>query len=274
MKAILVLAAAAGALRAPRRRAPPPVVSIRGGAVSFAKIPYDGKALALAYVVLGGFDRVVQELKARGALSNAAARKLMHSGCGPLFLCCWPLFGTRPSARFWAMLGPAGLTVKAVAAGTGLVNDPKTVASMSRSGEKAELLKGPALYGASHVAATIAGWRTLPAVMGIVALCVGDAAAEIVGTSTWGRRSPRVPWCERKSLAGTAAFAGATFLVGSAFALRFRTLGWWAGETAPLLAVVAASAGAAAFAESFDTGGLDNPLIVAVAYAVAKAQMA
>lgn len=50
MKAILVLAAAAGALRAPRRRAPPPVVSIRGGAVSFAKIPYDGKALALARV--------------------------------------------------------------------------------------------------------------------------------------------------------------------------------------------------------------------------------
>ena len=79
----------------------------------------------------------------------------MHVGAGPLFLLCWPMFSNEETAKNWAMVGPLALTLKAAAAGSGLIDDPKTVASMSRSGDRRELLRGPALYGAVFVAATV-----------------------------------------------------------------------------------------------------------------------
>jgi hypothetical protein len=43
-----------------------------------------------------------------------------------------------------------------------------------RSGQRQELLRGPLLYGCSHVALTLAFWRENPAaVLGIAALCAG-----------------------------------------------------------------------------------------------------
>ena len=73
--------------------------------------------------------------------------------------------------------GSLALTLKAAAAGSGLIDDPKTVASMSRSGDRRELLRGPALYGAVFVAATVLCWRELSGVLALVALCAGDGAA-------------------------------------------------------------------------------------------------
>ena len=101
----------------------------------------------------------------------------MHVGAGPLFLLCWPLFSDAATAKNWAMVGPLALTLKAAAAGSGLIDDPKTVASMSRSGDRRELLRGPALYGAVFVAATMLCWRELSGVLALVALCAGDGAA-------------------------------------------------------------------------------------------------
>ena len=113
-------------------------------------------------------------------------------------------------------------------------------------------------------------WRELSGVLALVALCAGDGAAEIFGASPFGRRSPRLPWCRRKSVVGTLAFFVATTLCGSAFALRFRALGWWSVATRPLLQGVAATAAAAALAESFDTGAWDNPVVFAAAVAAAR----
>ena len=264
MRLLLVLTASA-ALPGSRTL---PALKLRGGGVQ--QLPHDAKALAASFVVLGGFDKCVQHLAASETISRPAARKTMHVGAGPLFLLCWPMFSNEETAKNWAMVGPLALTLKAAAAGSGLIDDPKTVASMSRSGDRRELLRGPALYGAVFVAATMLCWRELSGVLALVALCAGDGAAEIFGASPFGRRSPRLPWCRRKSVVGTLAFFVATTLCGSAFALRFRALGWWSVATRPLLQGVAATAAAAALAESFDTGAWDNPDVFAAAVAAAR----
>lgn len=45
---------------------------------------------------------------------------------------------------------------------------------MQRTGNKKELLGGPALYGLSHVILTVVAWRSNPAgAAGIAALCAG-----------------------------------------------------------------------------------------------------
>ena len=254
------------------RGSPLPALKLRGGGVqqTLDALPHDAKALAASFVVLGGFDKFVQHLAASETISRPAARKTMHVGAGPLFLLCWPLFSNEETARNWAAVGPLALTLKAAAAGSGLIDDPKTVASMSRSGDRRELLRGPALYGAVFVAATMLCWRELSGVLALVALCAGDGAAEIFGASPFGRRSPRLPWCRRKSVVGTLAFFVATTLGGAAFALYFRGLGWWSVPTQPLLRGVAATAAAAALAESFDTGAWDNPVAFAAAVAAAR----
>ena len=263
-----VLGAARG-LPSPRSRSRSRsrVVAVRGG----GGVPADGRALALAFGVLGGFDKMVQVLADRAVVSRQAARKTMHMGAGPLFLCCWPLFSEAEAARYWAVAGPAALTLKAVAAGSGLVDDPRTVASMSRSGDRRELLRGPALYGAVFCAATVACWRDLGGVLALVSLCAGDGAADVVGSSALGRRSPRIPWCARKSTLGSAAFFLATLAAGAAFVFALQPLGWWPPLSRhAALAGVAKVAAAAALAESFDTGSYDNPIIFAVAVFAAR----
>ena len=155
MHLLLWLTACSAALpRSPRTR---PALKLRGGGVqqTLDALPHDAKALAASFVVLGGFDKFVQHLAASETISRPAARKTMHVGAGPLFLLCWPLFSNEETARNWAAVGPLALTLKAAAAGSGLIDDPKTVASMSRSGDRRELLRGPALYGAVFVTATV-----------------------------------------------------------------------------------------------------------------------
>ena len=236
-----------------------------------ATIPADGRALACAFGVLGGFDKCVQVLAERRVVSRRAARKVMHMGAGPLYLLCWPMFSASPSAKRWAAVGPLALTAKAFLAGSGLVDDPKTVASMSRSGDRRELLRGPTLYGAVFVAATLCCWRELGGVLALVALCAGDGMAEVVGASPLGAASPRVPRCRRKSLAGSAAFFLSTLGAGAAFGLGFARLGWWAPLPArALIAGVAKVAAVSALVESLDTGDWDNPLIFLAAAATAK----
>ena len=112
----------------PRTR---PALQLRGGGVQQTlDALHDAKALAKSFVVLGGFDKFVQYLAASETISRPAARKTMHVGAGPLFLLCWPLFSDAATAKNWAMVGPLALTLKAAAAGSGLIDDPKTVASI------------------------------------------------------------------------------------------------------------------------------------------------
>ena len=52
---------------------------------------------------------------------------------------------------------------------------------IQRTGNRRELLTGPALYGLTHVLATLVFWRSSPAgAAGLAVLCAGDGLAEVI----------------------------------------------------------------------------------------------
>eukprot|EP00878_Enallax_costatus_P027661 GHUV01029803.1.p1 GENE.GHUV01029803.1~~GHUV01029803.1.p1 ORF type:complete len:122 (+),score=15.04 GHUV01029803.1:402-767(+) len=105
-------------------------------------------------------------------------------------MCTWPLYSSDPSARFFAAALPGLMAVRFVLAGLGITHEPKLVAGTARTGDRRELLGGPALYGLSHVILTIVAWRNHPAAAaGIAALCAGDGMADVCGRR-WGARGP------------------------------------------------------------------------------------
>lgn len=63
----------------------------------------------------------LQLLAARRVCASITARKLMHLGCGPIFLLCWPLFSTAPGAAAHAAAAPLAITSFFVLVGLGLV---------------------------------------------------------------------------------------------------------------------------------------------------------
>lgn len=143
----------------------------------------------------------------RGWVSSDLSRKLVHIGTGPIFVLCWLLFTGDPNARYLAALVPGLITVQFILVGRGLIRDQAAVRSMSRSGDRREILRGPLIYGLVFILITMVYWRDTP--IGITALmlmCGGDGLADIVG-----RRYPggRLPWNSHKSWAGSLAmFAG------------------------------------------------------------------
>jgi dolichol kinase len=116
----------------------------------------------------------------------------------------WPLFNAE-TGRHWAACVPLAMTLKFFLIGMGLLQDEDAVKSMSRSGDRRELLRGPTLYGFVFVLCTALVWKDFRSVIALCALCFGDGAAEI-----WGRRFGRgnaLPWSSAKSYAGTVGFA-------------------------------------------------------------------
>lgn len=62
---------------------------------------------------------------------------------------------------------------------------------MQRSGRREELLRGPLLYAAVHVAATLIWWRHSPCgVLALAILCAGDGLAEVSEAHTLAQLPP------------------------------------------------------------------------------------
>jgi len=225
----------------------------------------DGLALAAALIVMLSFEAFVKGLVAHNVVSTVTGRKMLHIMCGPIFISLWPLFtDDNPYAKWLAALCPAFMTLKFALVGAGLLHMPKVVASMSRSGDRRELLRGPTCYGVVFTASTLLFWRNLTGVMALITLCMGDASAEIVGTR-YGRVGGRIPWNRKKSKAGTLAFFLASVVSGAVLVGSLERHGWWpAQEPRELFVRLSAIAGAAALAESLDWGEWDN-LAVALA---------
>ena len=134
----------------------------------------------------------------------------------------WPIYSPHtPFSRFLCASVPFAFAVRLVLIGQGVLSDTnEEVASMTRGGNKTELLRGPAMYGAVHVAATVWFWRSSPTgIMSLIALCVGDGIADIAGRKFGGRL--RWPHSRRKSLAGTAAFVCASTVAGYVYLRLF-----------------------------------------------------
>mmetsp|Transcript_5973 Transcript_5973/g.15889 ORF Transcript_5973/g.15889 Transcript_5973/m.15889 type:complete len:309 (+) Transcript_5973:131-1057(+) len=225
-------------------------------------------AAAAARVWTKLFDIAVE----KGLLEKKLSRKLVHMTTGPIFILVWPLFSMQPWARVFAAIVPALNGVRLLAVGTGVVKDEGLVASVSRSGDKGELLKGPLYYCIVLVAATLLCWRENPAgVIAVSLMCGGDGLADIVGRR-WGGNN-RLPYNSTKSWAGSIAMVVAGTLFAAGMLAMLSACGYIETyDVVQLLPYVAAISGMAALVESLPINQvLDDNLSVPFVTAVVAA---
>ena len=157
-------------------------------------------ALILTFALSLVWLRINDYAAHRGWISSRLSRKIIHIGTGPIYVLCWLLFNDAPSARYLAALVPFSITVQFALVGLGVIKDEAAVKALSRTGDRAEILRGPLFYGIIFVALTIIYWLDSP--IGIVALmlmCGGDGLADILGRRYGALRLPS--YCAR-TLAG------------------------------------------------------------------------
>jgi hypothetical protein len=144
---------------------------------------HDLACFVLVGMTCQSVDGFIKALARRDIISSRAARKLMHIGMGPVFLCCWAIFSPSPLARFYCAIIPLVFSLKFFTIGAGILRDPDTVKTMSRSGAPGELLRGPVQYGLVFTITTFLCWRSPWAVVSLMTLCFGDGFAEVFGES-------------------------------------------------------------------------------------------
>ncbi|GAB5030406.1 phosphatidate cytidylyltransferase [Nannochloropsis oceanica] len=165
-------------------------------------------------------------LATSGKVDSKDSRKLIHCGSGPLFMLCWPFFSADPSARFFAAAVPLLQAIAVIASGlakeqpdaptltnaTTIKMKPSgLVAAISRSGNPAEVLRGPLIYVIVLLLSTLSFWReSMVGLVAISQMAAGDGMADIVGRR-WGEK--KWAFSSTKSYAGTGAFVVSGFLV-------------------------------------------------------------
>lgn len=203
---------------------------------------------------------------ARGWVSSDLDRKLIHMGTGPVFVLCWLLFRDTPDARWLAALVPFAITAQFILVGTGIMRDPAAVRSMSRTGDRREILRGPLLYGIVFVVLTLVYWTKSPiGIIALMLLCGGDGLADIVGRRV---NSPRIPWNRKKSLAGSLGMLVGGFVFAAFVIWMFVLAGKFDGPfTAYLLPITIISV-AGALVETLPIRDIDNVTVTAAAVAL------
>jgi phytol kinase len=139
----------------------------------------------------------------RGWISSGLSRKIIHIGTGPIFVLCWIFFDDAYAARYFAAIVPLLITVQFFLIGSGIIKDQSSVDSMSRSGNRKEILKGPLFYGIVFVVMTILFWKDNPfGIISLMMLCGGDGLADVIG-SRFG--TTRLFWSKKKTWLGSLA---------------------------------------------------------------------
>lgn len=216
--------------------------------------------LALLWLRLNNFAA------SKGWVSSDLDRKLIHMGTGPIFVLCWLLFNDKPEARWLAALVPFAITVQFFLVGSGIMKDQGSVQSMSRSGDRREILRGPLLYGIVFVILTLVYWKDSP--IGIVALmllCGGDGLADILGRRV---KSGRIPWNRGKSLAGSLGMFIGGFLFSTLVVGAFVWAGVFAGPFSAYLLPIGVIALVGVLVESLPLKDIDNVTVSAAAVAL------
>ncbi|KAK3411875.1 hypothetical protein EUGRSUZ_I00621 [Eucalyptus grandis] len=176
----------------------------------------------LATAVSGGVALTVlrsfEETAKRGVFDQKLNRKLVHVSFGLVFMLCWPLFSLArrlllincSSGHRGALLAALILGVNIIRMlllGSGIWKDEATVKSMTRFGDRRELLEGPLFYVLTITFACAYYWRTSPiAIAAMCNLCAGD---DIIGRRL-GKH--KIPYNRNKYLAGSIAMGCAGFL--------------------------------------------------------------
>ncbi|KAG7613467.1 hypothetical protein ISN44_As05g053800 [Arabidopsis suecica] len=164
------------------------------------------------------------EIGKRGIFDQKLIRKLVHINIGLVFMLCWPLFSSGIQGALFASLVPGLNIVRMLLLGLGVYHDEGTIKSMSRHGDRRELLKGPLYYVLSITSACIYYWKSSPIAIAVICnLCAGDGMADIVG-----RRfgTEKLPYNKNKSFAGSIGMATAGFLASVGYMYYFASFGY------------------------------------------------
>jgi phytol kinase len=160
-------------------------------------------ALVVTAIICVAWLRIMDFFAHKKWLSSSLSRKIIHIGTGPIFVLCWPLFENTFSSRFFAAAVPLLITIQFLLIGLGIIKDQASVDSMSRTGDRKEILRGPLYYGIVFVVLTIAFWKdSLIGIIALMMMCGGDGLADIAGNYF---KSMPIPWSKNKTLAGTIA---------------------------------------------------------------------
>ena len=169
---------------------------------------------ALTFIYVFGLVAIMNFCVTRLKLSQDISRKITHIGAGSLigFL---PLYNDLHWSKYLNVTIFVVWIILLIQKGLFASDDDEAVKTMTRNGDKSELLKGPLYF---VIVATICGtlfYKTFPGIMAIATLGWGDGIAPIVG-SRYGKLKFEV--LSSKSVEGSlsmliAAFAASTFFV-------------------------------------------------------------
>ncbi len=109
----------------------------------------DPLALVITLVAALAWLRINDFLAHRGIISSALSRKIIHIGTGPIFVLCWLLFTSAPSARFVAAIVPLGITLQFFMVGAGIIKDKAAVVAMARTGDRARFYAARSITASS-----------------------------------------------------------------------------------------------------------------------------
>lgn len=160
--------------------------------------------------------RIINFLTDKNIIHRSFSRKIIHIGTGPIFVLCWILFPDNPASKFLAAFVPFLIVLQLFLVGIGKIKDRTSILSMARSGNRAELLRGPFLYGVAFVLITIFFWKTIHAVVALMILCGGDGVADLIGSRI---KSYILPWTKRKTIGGSIAMLTGGFFLSLAIIL-------------------------------------------------------
>ncbi|TFF68097.1 hypothetical protein EU520_00875 [Candidatus Thorarchaeota archaeon] len=183
-----------------------------------------GEGLALVWDLVAMFISIIAvmmvvqingAIQKSGRLSSDVTRKLVHIFAAPVFVATWLLYSGSMFSRYLAAIVPILFVLLFVGIGTGRVENEAFVASMSRSGDPAELLKGTLYYAIMIVVTTIV-WFTEPsgnasALIIFGCLAGGDGLADIIGRKYGGDRKFGIGGSE-KTIAGSIGMFVGSFL--------------------------------------------------------------
>ncbi|KAM9985102.1 hypothetical protein ACTFIY_009532 [Dictyostelium cf. discoideum] len=143
-------------------------------------------------------------LKKHKVISGEISRKCVHIGTGIIYVLVWRIFPQfNWYSRIVAGLVPLIISFQFLLIGLGIIDDQKTVESMSRTGSPRELLLGPLSYGIIISSLTMIFWFSPISIITIGVLCLGDGFAAIFGLK-YGIK--RIPYNREKTLIGSLAF--------------------------------------------------------------------
>ncbi len=220
-------------------------------------------ALFLTFAAAIAWLRLLDFFAQRGWIESRLSRKIIHIGTGPIFVLCWLLFPGEWYDRWLAALVPGLITVQFVLVGLGVMKDEATVKSMSRSGDRREILRGPLFYGVMFVLLTLAYWKESPVgITALMVMCGGDGVADLVG-----RRfpEPKLAWSPRKTAAGSLSVFIGGWVLSLAVLAVYAAAGVFAGPPAGYLLPLALIALGGMAVESLPFPDVDNITVTAAA---------